>query len=145
MLHISTFWKGTTPVWKVFLKVYFHTYIYMCVCVCVCRVCVCVCVCVSCVSCVCVCHVCVCVCVCVWVRETLDHKTSHEYICSNGQQYIVWVKICDFSFITYYLKRITSCLLAYVYEWITCFNSMVVSQCYIEWVHFRSHDWVKCT
>ncbi len=27
---------------------------------------------------------------------TLDHKTSHKshmYICSNSQQYIVWVKI----------------------------------------------------
>ncbi len=33
---------------------------------------------------------------------TLDHKTSLKslgYICSNGQKYIVWVKIIDFSFI----------------------------------------------
>ncbi len=32
---------------------------------------------------------------------TLNHKTSlksHEYICSNSQQYIVWVKIIDSSF-----------------------------------------------
>ncbi len=32
---------------------------------------------------------------------TLDHKTSLkslEYICSNSQKYIVWVKIIDFSF-----------------------------------------------
>ncbi len=32
---------------------------------------------------------------------TLDHKTSLkslEYICSNIQKYIVWVKIIDFSF-----------------------------------------------
>ncbi len=32
---------------------------------------------------------------------TLDHKTSHKshrYICSNSQQYIVWVKIVDFYF-----------------------------------------------
>ncbi len=32
---------------------------------------------------------------------TLDHKSSFkslEYICSNSQQYIVWVKIIHFSF-----------------------------------------------
>ncbi len=32
---------------------------------------------------------------------TLDHKTSLKslgYICSNSQQYIVWVKIIHFSF-----------------------------------------------
>ncbi len=32
---------------------------------------------------------------------TLEHKTSHKslgYICRNSQQYIVWVKIIDFSF-----------------------------------------------
>ncbi len=32
---------------------------------------------------------------------TLDHKTSLkslEYICSNSQTYILWVKIIDFSF-----------------------------------------------
>ncbi len=32
---------------------------------------------------------------------TLEHKTSLkslEYICSNSQQYIVWVKIINFSF-----------------------------------------------
>ncbi len=32
---------------------------------------------------------------------TLEHKTSLkslEYICSNSQQYIVWVKIIHFSF-----------------------------------------------
>ncbi len=31
---------------------------------------------------------------------TLDHKTSlksHGYICSNSQQYIVWVKIINLS------------------------------------------------
>ncbi len=40
-----------------------------------------------------------------FVYVTLDHKTSlksqvssHGYICSNSQQYIVWVKIIDFSF-----------------------------------------------
>ncbi len=34
---------------------------------------------------------------------TLEHKSSHKqhsYICSNRQQYIVWVKIIDFSFMT---------------------------------------------
>ncbi len=39
----------------------------------------------------------------------LDHKTSlkwHRYICSNRllEQYIVWVKIVDFSFIGYKIK-----------------------------------------
>ncbi len=29
---------------------------------------------------------------------SLEHKSSHKYICSNNQQYIVWVKIIDFSF-----------------------------------------------
>ncbi len=32
---------------------------------------------------------------------TLDHKTSLkslEYICSNSQKYMLWVKIIDFSF-----------------------------------------------
>ncbi len=32
---------------------------------------------------------------------TLEHKTSHKslgYICSNSQQYTVWVKIIYFSF-----------------------------------------------
>ncbi len=35
------------------------------------------------------------------IYVTLDHKTSlksHGYIYSNSQQYIVWVKIIDFSF-----------------------------------------------
>ncbi len=35
------------------------------------------------------------------LNVTLDHKTSqksHGYMCSNSQQYIVWVKIIDFSF-----------------------------------------------
>ncbi len=34
---------------------------------------------------------------------TLEHKTSHKslgYICSNSQQYIILVKINDFSFMT---------------------------------------------
>ncbi len=32
---------------------------------------------------------------------TLDHKTSHKlhgYMCSNSQQYTVWIKMIDFSF-----------------------------------------------
>ncbi len=39
---------------------------------------------------------------------TLEHKTihkQHRYICSNSQQYIVWVKIIHFYFMT---KRILS-------------------------------------
>ncbi len=34
-----------------------------------------------------------------WKHVTLDHKTSLKslgYICSNGQKYIVWVKMIDF-------------------------------------------------
>ncbi len=27
---------------------------------------------------------------------TLDHKTSHKYICSNSQKYIAWVKLSFF-------------------------------------------------
>ncbi len=37
----------------------------------------------------------------ILMNMTLEHKTSlklHRYICSNSQQYIVWVKIIDFSF-----------------------------------------------
>ncbi len=37
----------------------------------------------------------------------LDRKTSHKehrYICSNSQQYIVWVKIIDFSFMPKIIK-----------------------------------------
>ncbi len=40
---------------------------------------------------------------------TLDHKTSLkslEYICSNSQQYIVWVKIINI----YFMPKITSIL-----------------------------------
>ncbi len=36
--------------------------------------------------------------ICPKTYVTLDHKTrlkSHGYICSNSQQYIVWVKIID--------------------------------------------------
>ncbi len=40
-----------------------------------------------------------------FVYVTQDHKTSlqsrissHGYFCSNSQQYIVWVKMIDFSF-----------------------------------------------
>ncbi len=38
-----------------------------------------------------------------YTHVTLEHKTSLkslEYICSNSQQYIVWVRIIDFSFMT---------------------------------------------
>ncbi len=36
----------------------------------------------------------------VWIYETLEHKSSHKqhgYIYNNIQQYIVWLKIIDFS------------------------------------------------
>ncbi len=38
---------------------------------------------------------------------TLEHKSSHKlpgYICSNNQQYIVWVKIIDFHFMPKIIK-----------------------------------------
>ncbi len=37
----------------------------------------------------------------IYIYVTLDHKSSLKslgYICNNSQQYIVWVKIIDFSF-----------------------------------------------
>ncbi len=42
-----------------------------------------------------------------WLYVTLEHKSSHKqhgYICSNSKQYIVWVKIIDFSFMTKILR-----------------------------------------
>ncbi len=41
---------------------------------------------------------------------SLDHKTSHKshgYICSNTQQYLVWVKIVDFSFMPKIINILT--------------------------------------
>ncbi len=41
---------------------------------------------------------------------TLDHKTSLKslgYICSNIQQYIVWVKIIDFSFMPKIIRTLS--------------------------------------
>ncbi len=43
---------------------------------------------------------------------TLEHKTSLEslgYICSNSQQYIVWVKIIDFSIMPKIIRILRSC------------------------------------
>ncbi len=45
------------------------------------------------------------------IYVTLDHKTnhkSHRYICSNSQQYIVWVKIIDFSFMPKIIRILSS-------------------------------------
>ncbi len=42
---------------------------------------------------------------------TLDHKTSlnsHEYICSNSQQCIVWVKIIYFSYMPKIIRILSS-------------------------------------
>ncbi len=41
---------------------------------------------------------------------TLEHKTSLkslEYICSNSQQYIVWVKMIDFSFMSKIIRTLS--------------------------------------
>ncbi len=43
---------------------------------------------------------------------TLEHKSSVKslgYICSNSQQYIVWVKIIDFSFMPKIFRILRSC------------------------------------
>ncbi len=45
-----------------------------------------------------VCIALTCVCVCVCVRPWSTKLVISRYICSNSQQYIVWVKIIDFSF-----------------------------------------------
>ncbi len=43
---------------------------------------------------------------------TLEHRCSHKqhrYICSNSQQYIVWVKIIDFYFMPKIILILRSC------------------------------------
>ncbi len=43
----------------------------------------------------------------VWVCVTLEHKSSVKslgYICSNSQQYIVWDKIINFSFMSKFIR-----------------------------------------
>ncbi len=48
----------------------------------------------------------------IYISLSLEHKSSHKslgYICSNSQQYIVWVKIRDFSFMTKIIRIIRSC------------------------------------
>ncbi len=43
---------------------------------------------------------------------SLQHKSSHRslgYICSNSQQYIEWVKIIHFSFMTKIIRILRSC------------------------------------
>ncbi len=50
----------------------------------------------------------------LFIYVTLDHKTSLKslgYICSNSQQYIVWVKIIDFSFMPKIIRIISKDLL----------------------------------
>ncbi len=42
----------------------------------------------------------------------MEHKSSHKqhrYICSNSQQYIVWVKIINFYFMTKISRILRSC------------------------------------
>ncbi len=43
---------------------------------------------------------------------SLEHKSSHKqhsYICSNSQQYIVWLKIIHFSFMPKIIRILRSC------------------------------------
>ncbi len=43
---------------------------------------------------------------------SLEHKSSVKtlgYICSNSQQYIIWVKIIDFSFMPKIIRILRSC------------------------------------
>ncbi len=45
-----------------------------------------------------------------YIYVTLEHKSSLKslgYICSNSQQYIVWVKIIDFSFMTKIIRTLS--------------------------------------
>ncbi len=46
------------------------------------------------------------------INVSLEHKTSVkslEYICSNSQLYIVWVKIINFSFMPKIIRILRSC------------------------------------
>ncbi len=46
------------------------------------------------------------------INVTLDHKTSLKslgYICSNRQQYIIWVKMIIFSFMPKIIRILGSC------------------------------------
>ncbi len=45
------------------------------------------------------------------LNVTLDHKTSLkslEYICSNSQKYIEWVKIIEFSFMPKIIRTLST-------------------------------------
>ncbi len=47
---------------------------------------------------------------CDFTNVTLEHKSSLislGYICSNGQKYIVWVKMIDFSFMPKIIRILT--------------------------------------
>ncbi len=79
---------------------------------------------------------------------TLDHKTSLKslgYICSNSQNYMVWVKIIDFSFMpkiirqlrlvrlvslcpVFFLPHVSSC--PYLVFWfLSSFSVIISSRC----------------
>ncbi len=58
---------------------------------------------------------------------TLDHKTSLmslRHICSNSQQYIVWVKIIDFYFMPKIIRRLSKDHV----PWIYLVNSVNISK-----------------
>ncbi len=47
-----------------------------------------------------------------WEYVSLEHKSSHKqhrYVCSNSQQYIVWVKIIHFYFMPKIIRILRSC------------------------------------
>ncbi len=53
---------------------------------------------------------------------TLEHKSSLkslEYICSNSQKYIVWVKIIHFSFMPKIIRILRSCSMKIFSEFTT--------------------------
>ncbi len=63
-------------------------------------------------------YVCIYMCLCVYIHThiyiyiymAMDHKTSLkslEYIYSNSQKYIVWVKIIDFSFMPKIIRTLS--------------------------------------
>ncbi len=53
---------------------------------------------------------------------TLEHKSSVKslgYICSNSQQYIIWVKIIDFYFMTKIIRILRSCYMKIFSKFLT--------------------------
>ncbi len=50
---------------------------------------------------------------------SLEHRSSHKYICSNSQQYIVWHKIINFNFMPKIVRILRSCFMTIICEFPT--------------------------